>query len=106
MSVQNSHTRLPTLFYLNLFNSFNISFSSDKYETKFKNMTREMNNLKIDHMNLLNEFDKVFNLNKELNKRIETMENNNEAEEDADVLEQVQTNVVSNTHESDLLQVM
>jgi len=56
-------------------------------------------------MNLLNEFDKVFNLNKELNKRIETMENNNEAE-DADVLEQVQTNVVSNTHESDLLQVM
>jgi uncharacterized protein YdcH (DUF465 family) len=68
-------------------------------------MTREMNNLKIDHMNLLNEFDKVFNLNKELNKRIETMENNNEAE-DADVLEQVQTNVVSNTHESDLLQVM
>ena len=69
-------------------------------------MTREMNNLKIDHMNLLNEFDKVFNLNKELNKRIETMENNNEAEEDADVLEQVQTNVVSNTHESDLLQVM
>jgi len=68
-------------------------------------MTREIN-LKIDHMNLLNEFDKVFNLNKELNKRIETMENNNEAEEDADVLEQVQTNVVSNTHESDLLQVM
>lgn len=86
-----------------------IALPSDKYETKFKGMTREMNNLKLDHMNLLTEFDKVFKLNQELTRNKQRTPRNNSTKSNSDVedngfnFEQVQ---VSNTNESsDSLQI-
>lgn len=86
-----------------------IALPSDKYETKFKGMTREMNNLKLDHMNLLTEFDKVFKLNQELTRNKQRNPSNNSTNNNSDVedngfnFEQVQ---VSNTNESsDSLQI-